>query len=198
MQVTEIHRDTLREIVSIGVGRAAASLNSMVGHKVLIQIPTLEILSQAALDTKLSRKYGHDISVVRMKFDGDVSGDAAIIFPPDSSSALVRILTGSMNIDEVGALREGTLMEVGNIIINSVIGSISNMLGFTFKFDLPYFSEGVAKKLMKNAENKDDMILVANAELSVDELEIEGSIIVFFSMGSLVELLQKVDTGLLT
>jgi chemotaxis protein CheC len=46
--LTELERDALGEIANIAMGRAANSIRQMVGHQVLLSVPSVEILSKEA------------------------------------------------------------------------------------------------------------------------------------------------------
>jgi len=88
-----------------------------------------------------------------MSFDGSFSGNAALIFSPESAMILVSTLTDEPPIPgEMDALCMGTLTEVGNILMNGVIGSISNALQAKMHFSLPGYMESEADDLMTHIQ----------------------------------------------
>jgi len=44
MYLTELQLDTLREIINVGVGYAAGSLNELVGTPISLRVPEVEVL----------------------------------------------------------------------------------------------------------------------------------------------------------
>ena len=48
LNLTELQRDTITELLNIGMGRAAAALNDMVGEEVALSVPSVEVLSRRA------------------------------------------------------------------------------------------------------------------------------------------------------
>uniref|UniRef100_A0ACD5GZE0 Uncharacterized protein n=1 Tax=Desertifilum tharense IPPAS B-1220 TaxID=1781255 RepID=A0ACD5GZE0_9CYAN len=51
-----------------------------------------------------------------------------MIFPTESASTLVSLLTGEKpGTPDLEAVKIGTLLEVGNIVLNGVVGTVSNL-----------------------------------------------------------------------
>jgi CheY-specific phosphatase CheX len=120
-QLTPQQNDMLTELANIGMGHAASTLNNLIGHRVRLQVPSVEIISHAhpALTGDGS------VAAVSMGFRGSFSGNAALMFPAESAAILVAALTGEApDADLSEELRAGTLAEVGNILLNGVMGSI--------------------------------------------------------------------------
>jgi chemotaxis protein CheC len=141
--ITEEQLDALQEFINIGVGRAAGMLNEMVESPILLNGLVLNVFDSEAVKREVKIRFNnHCLSVVRLDFSGSFSGSAELIFPTESASALVSLLTGedrdSPDLDEV---KIGTLTEVGNIVINGVLGSISNLLKQQMNYRLPIYFE---------------------------------------------------------
>ncbi|MDX8382456.1 MAG: chemotaxis protein CheX [Ghiorsea sp.] len=197
MIVNEDQRDILAEIVNTGIGRAAAALNDMVGHKIHLNVPVVEVIDEEALRKKWLEADDSPISSVLMEFDGSFSGNAALVFPPDSASVLVSALTDESPVaGEMDALRMGTLTEVGNILINGVIGSIGNSLNASMGFSLPTYIEGKLAELINHTQHKNTTVLVANTTFSIDELKVKGEFILFFELASFKDLLVVINREL--
>ncbi|NEO26772.1 MAG: chemotaxis protein CheC, partial [Kamptonema sp. SIO4C4] len=86
--------DALQELVNIGVGQAAGTLNEMVQSHIHLKVPEVSVLSlQEAQSTLESRLNGEFLSSVQLQFHGNFAGVAQLIFPTDSATKLVTILT---------------------------------------------------------------------------------------------------------
>ena len=134
------------------------------------------------------------ISSVQLRFDGSFTGTASLVFPPDSAGKLVDILTGeAFGADDLDEIRVGTLTEVGNIVINGVMGSIANILQERINYSVPTYLEGNVDGLLPQAQSEDATILIAHTRFKVQEHHIEGNIILFFEVGSFDALLTAVN-----
>jgi chemotaxis protein CheC len=195
MNLTADQVDALQEIVNIGVGRAAAMLNQMIQFPILLQIPSVKILSPLEIKLELEKRLGNNtVSAVRIGFGGPFYGSAQVVFPVESASLLVAILTGEeLGDPELDSLKVGTLSEVGNILLNGVMGSISNILHERFNYTLPTYTEDTVENLWRfNELDCHSYIILARARFTVEELHIEGDVIVIFKMGSFEDLMKAI------
>jgi len=195
--ISEAQRDVLGEIINLGVGRAAAALNDMIGHHIQLQVPHIEVLDEQTLKHHWLDNRTGNYSAVYMNFHGSFVGNATLLFPPESATILVSTLTDETPLTaEMDALCMGTLTEVGNILINGIIGSISNALNATMQFSLPSYLECEPHQLITHIQLETPTILVANAVFSIDELQVQGEVILFFELASFTEILALVNREL--
>jgi chemotaxis protein CheC len=193
--------DALQEIVNIGIGRAAAMLNEMVDARIALKVPTIELLTANQLrQVMLARFNSQSISAVRLGFSGSLSGTAELMFPTDSASVLVAVLTGEdLDSPDLDAVKIGTLSEIGNIVINGVIGSISNILEQRMEYKIPSYCEDTIENLLLSERNMTDdvVFILAQARFTIEQLEIVGDIILIFEMKTFDNLLKAIDQQLI-
>lgn len=196
MKMTSEQADTLREVINIGVGRAAGVLNEMVRFQVLLQVPFVKILSLSGLRREMEAVGRYKIAAVRLGFKGPFFGTASLVFPPDSASKLVSILTGEEpGTPELDSVRAGTLTEVGNIVINGVMGSIGNLLKQHISYSLPdYVEDTIDKMLAVDEPGQDPTVLLVRTRFTVQQLQIEGDILLLFEVGSFDALLSAINS----
>ncbi len=199
--ITEEQLDALQEFINIGVGRAAGMLNEMVEAPILLNVPVLRVFDGKALKQELALRFdNHRFSAVKLSFSGSFSGSAELVFPTESASALVSLLTGeNPDSPDLDAVKIGTLTEVGNIVINGVIGSISNLLKQQMDYQLPTYSEDTIEHLLSSnySFDADTVFLLAQAKFEIKQLEIIGEIILIFEMTSFGTLLDCIDRELI-
>ncbi len=192
MNLTANEIDALAEVVNIGVGKAASVLNEVINSHICLQIPYITILSPTQAVEALSQRLGDEyLSAVRLGFTGTLSGNAQLIFPTDSASKLVAaIMNEDLGNDDLDSLKIGAITEVGNIFISGVMGAISNLLKQDFNYSLPAYLEGIVPQLL-NEKGYDSQatILLAQARFTVEQLQIEGDIVLIFKVGSFEALL---------
>jgi len=194
MQITPEQKDALTELINIGVGHAASTLNFLINHKIRLSVPEIEIKSLHAIQS--APPVHDDISAVSMNFHGDFDGNASLVFPLESARILVGVLTGeAADSAELDDLRSGTLAEVGNILLNGVMGSLSNMLASTLEYSVPNYQEGSLSQML--GHQKAEAVLMARATFYIDELCITGNILLFFEIESFQTLLQTLDAEMM-
>jgi len=194
-QLTQSQHDTFKELINIGVGRAANMLNAMVDSRVHLDVPQIFTLNPAELVMQLRRLGGDHVAAVRLTYSGVFSGATSIIFPPESAAKLVKVLVDDPTADDdLNELRVGTLTEVGNVVINGVMGSIANVLNERLHYSLPNFIDDTITELVaRNQFEADAIIIMAQAHFNVEALRIDGSIVLWFEVGSLDTLLEAID-----
>ena len=112
MHLTELERDAMAEIANIAVGRAAASLRQIVGHEVLLSVPSVDILSQDEASRVVAKPGNRALIAVSQSFDGAFSGRALLIFPEANSLQLVRAILGQeLPLEDIVDLEDEALAE---------------------------------------------------------------------------------------
>ena len=178
------------------MGRAAGMLNDMLQSRVQLQVPYVKIFSPRTLQEEMEKLGSEKLSTVRLTFKGPFSGIASLVFPPDSAGKLVDILTGEEpGIPDLDSIRIGTLTEVGNIILNGVMGSIGNVLERHINYSVPaYIEDNIESLLLADGLDSNTTILLAHTRFTIEQLQIEGDIILLFEVGSFDALLAAIDT----
>ena len=193
MTLTLAQIDALQELVNIGVGRSASILNEMIGSHIYLQIPQIKLLSSLQVRHELEHQVGPiPVAAVRLGFSGSFTGLAQLVFPTDSASKLIGMLTSDeFDLTDLDAVKIGTLSEVGNIVINGVMGSISNILRQHLYYSLPIYLEDTVEHLLtsRDFDVDSDTVLLAQARFTVEQLLIAGDIILIFKVGAFDTLL---------
>jgi chemotaxis protein CheC len=189
------HRDALKEIVNIGVGQAASSLNEMVGSHIELEVPSIIVFDPERPADTLSDLSHHTLACVQLDFQGFFSGSSMLVFPEESAAKLVFALTGEgVGTAELNAVMAGALNEVGNILINGVMGAICNILGKTLDFSPPNYMEGGLSDLLQMTDHGRGMtILLIRTTFRVQDLRVDGNFFLIFEIESFQNLLSSLD-----
>ncbi|MDF5708912.1 MAG: chemotaxis protein CheC [Nostoc sp. S4] len=195
MNVTTEQLDALQELINIGVGRAASLLNEMIDSHIGLKIPFVKVLTATEAYQELATRFHDDsLASVRLGFTGSFSGGAGLIFPTESASTLVAVLTGEEpGSADLDAVKIGTLSEIGNIVINGVMGSLSNVLKQHLNYTIPVYLEDTIENLLLSTYESDSKILLAQARFIIEQLEIIGDIILIFHVGTFDALIDAID-----
>ena len=194
MELKPYQTDVLQELINIGMGKAASMLNRMVDTHIRLQVPELKVFTMADLAEHYNAR-GHDtFAAVKLAFSGDFSGTSALIFPPDSASKLVSIIIGQEELPlDMDSLRIGTLQEVGNILLNGVMGSLGNILGEHIMYSPLDYSEGEFSNLLHGSERDITAVLLVRTSFELETHSIGGDIIILFQLGTFDSLLAAID-----
>ncbi|MEG3930540.1 MULTISPECIES: chemotaxis protein CheC [unclassified Microcoleus] len=196
MKLSTRQLDALQELVNIGIGQAAGVLNDMIDSPIRLQIPYLQILTPIDVEQELEQHLnGEQIAAVQLKFTGSFGGIAQLVFPTNSAALLVTMLTGEeAGTQDLDSVKIGTLSEVGNIVINGVMGAISNVLQQRLNYSIPTYSEGtIASLLISGGLATDTVVLLAQTSFMIERLHIEGDIILIFNVNSFDTLLTAIN-----
>lgn len=192
MSISANQLDALQELVNIGVGRAASVLNEMLDAHIRLQVPYIKVLSPQEASKELEQQIGSThVSAMRLAFTGALGGTALLIFPLDSAAKLVAVLMHEeTDLPDLDAVKRGTLSEVGNILLNSVMGNVSNVLEQSLRYSIPFYFEETVNNLLRSTDVIDQStILLARTHLACDLLQITGDVILIFTVHSFDTLL---------
>ncbi|BBF70895.1 chemotaxis protein CheX [Sphingomonas bisphenolicum] len=197
ISLDDLERDALTEIVNIGVSRAASSLRKMIGDQVLLSVPSIEVVSQRRAARLISEREASELVAVRQDFSGPFSGRALLIFPETNSLELVRAVTGGeLTAQEVVDLEHEALAETGNIILNSCLATMANMLRRSLTMTIPEVLRGSGAMLFEVNEDgaSEGLVLFLYIDFAVRKHDIRGYIAMIMdlpSLGVLKELLEE-------
>lgn len=174
--------DGIRELVNIGIGRSAGSLNALTGHHVTLHVPDVILLPKEELREQMPHPAA-SFSVVNQDYSGAFAGTTVLMFPKKSAESLFQLLTGEEErTPENDELWQMTLLEVGNIIVNAVMGSITNTLGKKLEFHLPEYREDSLDHLIDSSRFRNSTsVIVVHALFSVEDQHIQGEILLILA-----------------
>lgn len=188
-QLSAYQQDALREILNVGAGRTVRILNDMIGVDVELEIPRVERL---VAEEGLTRGWSPTrvTSVVSMGFGSQIEGVAMLMLAPTSAEQLTRIAThGHFSDDEMVIIVGETMLEVGNVFINTVLGSMANYLDLVIDFDLPhYWEQSLTHVLGALAIDRDLPMVSASVSFACETERIEGQLVLYFPRPSLAQL----------
>jgi chemotaxis protein CheC len=194
--LSELETDALTEIVNIGVSRAASNLRKMVGAQVHLSVPAIEVVTQRRAARLISEREIAELVAIRQDFDGPFSGRALLIFPESNSLELVRAVTGDeLSEKEVLDIEQEALGETGNVILNSCLATMANMLQRSLTMTIPEVLRGDGALLFDVWEGSasDGLVLFLYIDFAVRERDIRGYIAMLMDLPSLTALKALLD-----
>ena len=187
--LSELERDALGELSNIAMARAANSLRQMVKNEVRLSVPTVEILSREGATLVVERGGSPKLVAVRQDFTGAFAGRALLIFPEVSSLELVREVVGKeASVEDIMELEDESLAETGNIILNSWVATIANLLKRGLKMALPVVIRGGGHDLFQPVGEQYPKVLFLHIKFDIRNKEIRGYVALLMDIPSIDEL----------
>jgi chemotaxis protein CheC len=197
MQLTDPQHDALVELLNIGFGRAGASLSSLTGHRVLLEVPLVTIHPVDQLNETLGQFMKGDVATVHQEFSGPVGGDAMLLLDPVAASTLKELLTNEPPLPlALDASTREVLTEVGNILLNACLGTFGNLLHVPISFSVPDLDVASLRAVVDRLIGTGDSFryaLVVTAGFQLRDAEVTGYVVIVLTVQSLTRLLVAVE-----
>lgn len=183
--LTDLERDALGELSNMAMARAATSLRKMVDTEVRLAVPSVDILTrQEAAQRVLGTN--PNLVGVRQDFSGALSARALLLFPEASSFELVRLVVGrQLELEDIAELEDEALSETGNIILNSWVATIANLLKQSFKVSLPIVVRGDNRAIFEVDVVGDSLVLFLRIKFDIKQQEVHGYVALLMDVPSI-------------
>ncbi len=174
----------VQELISRGLAKGGQVLSTMLNTSIELKDPALQLVDLSELKARLQQDYPETLAGVRMGYLGTLNGEVELILTTDDATRLAEVITDGLYAgDDLDALRSATISEIGNVVINAIIGTISNRLSLNLKFTVPQYMEGQLNEMLKRIESVDSsMVILAKTAFLIQELDIQGHILLLFSL----------------
>jgi chemotaxis protein CheC len=182
VELSELEKDAVTEILNVGVGRAAASMSLIVKEEIQLSVPSAELLYGAAARERLALTSDRMVAV-REEFKGLLSGSAALLFPQAKSLDLVRmVLDENLTAEEVTELEQEALVEIGNIILNGCLSSIADALVGEIETSIPVLLHADLSTILPQTAEIEPVLLVLTIDFTIRSRDIQGHIVFLMDM----------------
>ncbi len=178
----QIRLDALREISSIATGNAATSLSTMLGKKVDITIPNVEVETLGKVPDLLG---GWDkiVSVIHFYVKGQVKGSILLVLSSSETLRLVNVLTGQKpaHIESLDYMGISALKELGNIVAGSYIRVLAQGLKIKMTYSIPGFAHdmlgAILDQILAQLSQETEHAVIMESEFLVREEVYRGYLI---------------------
>lgn len=149
--LSELERDALAELGNIGIGKASTALGRMLGGLVTLSVPSVEMVPPDEVAGLLDRALAPPLVGVSERLGGLFAGCALLVFPQAGSLPLVRAaLPPDVPADDVPELEDEVLAELGNVVLNSALALVANLLGEPVDTGLPVVVRGNGAEVLRS------------------------------------------------
>ncbi|MDA8426141.1 MAG: hypothetical protein M0Z80_08370 [Treponema sp.] len=188
--------ERLKPMVARGLDRAAEVLAALLDASVGIAAPEMSTVHASELQSVLGMDGATSISAVEMNFSGRFGGAAQLIFLSEDAGRLADCVTSGLDLPEheMESMRSGTLCEVGNVVINAILGTIANGLAIEFCYTVPLYLHGKPEEVIATATAGEGIVILVRARFRVAAVEVEGDIAFFLSLDTMNDLVLAVES----
>ncbi|SMF91992.1 chemotaxis protein CheC [Azospirillum oryzae] len=148
--LSDLERDALAELGNIGIGRASTALGRMLGGLVTLSVPSVEMVPLADVAGLLDRALTPPLVGISETLGGLFAGCALLVFPQAGSLFLVRAaLPPDVPAEDASEMEDEVLAELGNVVLNSALALVANLLGEPVETGLPAVFRGSAAEILR-------------------------------------------------
>ena len=197
MILTDKQTDALGEFINIAFSRTASSLSEITGHRVLLDMPKVEVYPIEEVAPNLQRFLPGEVASIHQPFDGAIAGDAFLILNYDGAVRLADLLTdGNVPQVQLDESSREVLTEVGNILLNACLGMFGNVLRVRVNFSVPALHLESLQDLMASIQKEHDNLqyaIIVYTSFRIRETAVTGYLVLVLSIVSLTRLIQEID-----
>lgn len=176
-RITSWHLDVLKEIGNIGAAHAATSLSSLLGKKVDMKVPKVEMVS---FDDMMDLAGGPEnvVTGIYLRIEGDITGSMFFILPIEQSNRFIRSLIKDKTFDfqqpPVSELGISAMQELGNILSGSYLSALSDFTGLKIYPTVPALSVDMVGAIISvglvELSHISDFVIVIDTAILEDDL----------------------------
>ncbi|MDV4149733.1 chemotaxis protein CheC [Clostridium sp. AL.422] len=190
--LTSFQLDALKEVSNIGAGNAATSLSILLGSKIDMSVPNMNLI---AFDELLNNYKENEVVAVLVKVLDDIEG--SILYVLDEKVALNIIskmtLVKESNLTEMGF---SVIGEIGNIISSSFMNSIADFTGLKATASVPavvndMISAILVSTFVETGQYQENVLDIETLFMGEEENNIEGHLYFVPAPGSLEKILES-------
>lgn len=197
-----MQNDLLKEWMNTFVGKAASLLSEMVGQRITLNIPIADLINLTDGSQQLNyynslKEFKHVITS-SVRFGNMFTGKAYLVFPVEQAKKIVHACLNepqySQEEDHFADTDFDVLREIGNVILNAILGEMGNVMEVKMEYSLPevemlYVSD--ADQSLMEPNNIYVLLLYTNFFLA--DINVTGMVIIALGMNSVTLLIDKLN-----
>jgi len=195
--LSELEHDALVEIFNIGVGQAAAAMSGIVNEAVTMSVPSISFLNRADAAALLGHRgeQAQRICGVSQHYEGAFETEAILMFPEDKSLEIVRLMVGELvPLSELTEMEQEAMSEIGNIILNSCVGTLANIFEQELQGSLPVYHVGTSEDILSaSGSAADSVVMMLHIDFILEMHQIHGYVAFILDVSALRDLKEQIN-----
>ena len=197
--MNELERDIIREILNIGLARAADSFAVIAQERVMLEVPNLDLLPSHNIIERV-REYQTRYVAIQSDIRGDFNGSTFMFFSGQHIQRLSRVCLRMQVPDslQLTELQESLLLEISNIITGALVTQLANILKANIYGAPPMAPTGdlgsALSSLMPDPDTLQPLIFSVITQFSDKDNSVELPLMLFFDRATFEKILQIIRT----
>ena len=199
LHMTELERDIIREILNIGLARAADSFAIIAQEKVLLEVPNLDLISGDSILERVSKLQQQHV-IIQSDIKGEFNGTTLMFFSGQHVQRLSRVCLRMNTSDslDIDSMQESLLLEISNIITGALVTQLANILKANIYGAPPAHPRGdmadSLHNLILNRPLVQPLIFSVITQFSDKENSVELPLMLFFDRDTFEKMLDIIRT----
>lgn len=131
--LSNLQLDALKEVSNIGAGNAATSLSMLLGKKIDMSVPAVNVVK---LDEAVELSGESEVVATVVRVLGDIPGNILLVFTQETAKDIITKLIGNNESPE-SEMGKSVLCEIANIISASYMNSIAKFTNLDITPSVP-------------------------------------------------------------
>ena len=185
--------DVIQEVINCSIGKSTSSLNKTYSSHLLIQIPKIQINGNSYSDQSFTIPKNEYFSCITMDFTRDIQGRSHIILLKKNVLQMItNLLHVSLETPGFDNFMTSAMVEIGTMLIHSIIGSFCKILHSNVEFSIPDYFEGTGEILSHWNEHSAQFIQIeAQTHFILESVRLSGFIFLFMDLNRFDDLVEK-------
>lgn len=184
--------DALKEVSNIGAGNSATSLSILLGTKIDMSVPNMNLI---AFDELFNSYKENEVVAVLVKILDDIAGSVLYIFDEKVALNIISKMT-LVQEDTLSEMGFSVIGEIGNIISSSFMNSIADFTGLKVTASVPavvndMISAILVSTFVETGQYQEYVLDIETLFMGEEENNIEGHFYFVPSPGSLEKILES-------
>ncbi|MCF0147947.1 MAG: chemotaxis protein CheC [Clostridium sp.] len=184
--------DALKEVSNIGAGNAATSLSILLGTKIDMSVPNMNLI---AFDELFNSYKENEVVAVLVKILDDIAGSVLYIFDEKVALNIISKMT-LVQEDTLSEMGFSVIGEIGNIISSSFMNSIADFTGLKVTASVPavvndMISAILVSTFVETGQYQEYVLDIETLFMGEEENNIQGHFYFVPSPGSLEKILES-------
>jgi chemotaxis protein CheC len=191
----DLELDFLGEVSRLGMEKAGDLLSQFLGKSVKMGPPKVMVISASERGSNFGIGDFERVGT-QLKFNGTYNGSAHLMFQKDVADSIVSKMTGEKRDSQNWKdMVHDVLSEMGNIVLNGVVGTMSNIVKGKLIFQVPTLKNGYIEEIIENNfDPKTEVSFVGLGLFHLEDIDVDGVISFSFNFENVSELLSSIKS----
>jgi len=187
---TEEVQDAFLELTNIGIGKAASAMSELVDRHLQITVPHFHYF-QVGEGSAIPEFHLKSTVQVLQVFSGMIEGRVLLVLSKEGAVRLASMLLDEdVREDAFGETEQSAILELGNIMIGGLMGSLSNSMELSLNYEPPEIQmRGDDNLALGQWKTGEPLVVVIKATLTIDEEDVSSYLILLVNLDNFHKLL---------